>query len=365
MKKRVFVLTMILLLSLLATSTVMADGDSELPSWDEVFNDEAPFTGWYEADDTGLEFKGQLYFKFFGEDIVDQAWSTTDGESWSLAWEATSIDPEFEYFWPMIVFQDQLYLVLRDGDGVFGDRITRTPDGHNWETVFIAESTEEQWVWFDRFMLFDGQLYIFSGRWEGESYSEHLLRSPSGDLGTWNEVAQFPCGARAFEAFKGAMYIGGEWCEGGAPIWRSLDGVIWELITPDGFGYESNLTVDDFVERGGNLYVDFFNLDGGQIWHTQDGMNWTSVTTDGFEDPNNLMFTFINYKENMYAFSFNGVEGSKVYSSKDGESWYPANEPGWGDVTNVLVYNTAMVVYKNALYVSPEGPAGILKFVEP
>ena len=160
MKTHIFVVTIVLLLSLVAIPSVAADSNTELPIWEVAF-DPTPILGPSEADDTALEFKGRLYFKFWGDEIVDQAWSTPDGENWSLAWEATSIQEDFEYFWPMIVFENQIYVVLRDGDGLYSDRIVRTPDGQSWETVAIAEGDENLWVWYGRLMSFDSQLYIF------------------------------------------------------------------------------------------------------------------------------------------------------------------------------------------------------------
>jgi len=266
MKKSVLIVTILLLLSLVAATSASAGLGTMLPTWEEVFDDDSPFPGWYEADDTALQFKGRVYFKFFGEDIVDQTWSTKDGKNWSLAWDAPSIDPEFENFWPMIVFQNQLYLVLRDGDGEYADRIVRTPNGKNWETVAIAQGDEGLMVGFGRFMIFNGQLYIYVGNWDEENndYSEHLWRSASGDPGSWEEVAQFSCGMRAFATFRDALYIGSDWCDLGVQIWRSFDGVNWEAVTTDGFEMPSNLTVGDFSERGGYLYVGLANPEGGR-----------------------------------------------------------------------------------------------------
>ena len=365
MKWSTLVLTIILLLSLVMTATASAAMKPELPKWEEVFNPTPfPFPGWWAADDTALKFKGQLYFKFFGDYIYDQAWVTPDGENWSLAWEGPTIDPEFEYFWPMIIFENQLYLVLRDGDGMYPDRIVRTPDGVSWETVFSAEGNENLWVWFGRFMSFNDHLFIFAGNWDGTNYSEHLWRSPSGDPGTWEDVDQFSCTMRAYATFKDALYMGGEWCEGGVQIWRSYDGAIFEPVTTNGFEIPSNLTVEDIGEKGGYLYASLTNEEGGQIWRTRNGMDWQPVTTDGLGDPNNFSFTLINYKENVYAFSESYI-GVQVYRSQDGIIWEAANEPGWGDPENIFVAESAMLVYKGALYVSPDGPAGILRFIEP
>ena len=94
-------------------------------------------------------------------------------------------------------------------------------------------------------------------------------------------------------------------------------------------------------------------------------MSWEPVTTDGFGDLNNFVFMFVTYKENLYVFSGSYL-GIQVYRSKDGVNWIPANEPGWGDPGNYFVMRDgAMFVYKGALYVSPAGPAGILKLVDP
>jgi hypothetical protein len=367
MKTRVLILTIVLLFSLVITSSVSAGKGPKLPKWEKVF-DPVPYMGEETGTDAGVAFEGKLYFKFSAK-TGDQVWASSDGKSWSFAWDANSIQEGYEMIAIPTVFKDQLYLAVGDAEELLPLQIMRTRDGRQWEAV--VPSFEG---WFSGgFTSFQGALYV--GICDViEDYHCRLWRSPSGDPGTWEEVAVFPTwnDISSFATFKGGLYVSSMFTldEDGftaAQIWRSFDGVNWEPVIMNGFGNPSNITTWSFGQKDGYLYVGTGGFEGGgDIWRTRDGRNWKPVTKDGLGNPNNLVFGFVTYQNLLYAYSVNFVDGCEVYSSKDGIHWTPANEPGWGDTANSVVWqDDARVIFKGDLYMGLWGPGGVWKLAKP
>jgi len=384
MKKSMFIVTIILLLSLVATTSASAGIGRKLPTWENVFNP-AEQIGEDAFTDSGIEFKGKLYFIFkdYGteeeEFVWNQVWSTKDGRNWSFAWDANSILPGYDQIDHLSVFKDQLYAVLGDFEGDLPGVVVRTPDGLSWESVAEAphygdEEEGEVSQFSGKFTSFQGSLYApitFYAWWPGDfMIYTRLWRTSSGDPGTWEDVFTFPNwmeGIASMATFKGALYVSSFWGanENGEPtveIWRSFDGVSWEAVTMDGFGDPGNILSWGFGQKDGYIYIGLGNFEGGQIWRTKDGMNWQPVTTDGLGNPNNVAFSFVTYQNLLYTYSVNDQEGCIVYASKDGLHYTPANEPGWGDPANIAVWqDAAWVIFKGALYMGSYGPGGVYR----
>jgi len=377
MKKSVLIVTILLLLSLVATTTVSAEVDHKLPKWENVFD---PFTikGEDAYTDSGVEFKGKLYFIFHDSETGgmkwSQVWGSRDGKNWSLAWDGTSILEGYEQIWLLSVFKDQLYAVLSDKEEELPGLIMRTRDGKHWEAV-ASTPLDEIGDWISGgFTSFQGSLYVGACGFS-DTMVCGLWRSISGDPETWEEVAVFPGwnDIAAFATFKGALYVSSMWTfnENGentpAQIWRSYDGVNWQPVIMDGFGDPLNIATGSFGQKDSYLYVGPGSWEGGgDIWRTKDGANWQPVTTDGLGNPNNLAFGFVTYQNLLYAYSANLAEGCSVYSSKDGVLWTPANEPGWGDPADSNVWHDyARVIFKGALYMGSNGPGGVYKLAKP
>ena len=142
MKRSMFAMTIILLLSLVMTTSVMADSDTELPTWENVL-DPVSVMGEEAYTDSGVEFNGKLYFIFRDSETGgrkwNQVWGTPDGVNWSFAWDANSILPGYEQIDHLSVFKNQLYAVLGDFVGALPEVVVRTPDGVSWETVAEAQ----------------------------------------------------------------------------------------------------------------------------------------------------------------------------------------------------------------------------------
>ena len=375
MKTRWMVLIMILLLSLALTPAAAAKGISGMPKWVQVF-DPVVMVGPDAGTDSGVEFKGNLYFKFWGGETGDEVWQTKDGRNWSLAWHASDIYPEYTAIGQLNTFKGQLYLVLEDWhEGGHPEKlILRTADGQNWEVVFQIQDSADQGIWYCGGGSFKGMLYIGTCTDTGGIVDARLWRSVSGDPGTWEQVAVFSQwnGIASFASFKGALYVGseivvdqnGEWLP--AQIWRSFDGATWEPVAVDGFGDPTNINIGGFGHKDTYLYVGMASFDGGDIWRTKDGMNWEPITLNGLGNPSNLAFGFVTYRNKLYTYSSNLDQGIHVYSSKDGENWTLINEPGWGDVRNWTIWREGgRVEFKGKVYFGINGPGGIMMLAKP
>ncbi len=385
MKKSVFVVTMILLLSLLATSTVSAGTKPPLPEWKQVF-DPVPIYGEGFFVPFVVEFKNKMYLTAgygFSTETTDQVWGTKDGKNWTVAWEATSIQDGFEGIWgPMFVFKNQLYLIIGDWEGENPSQVMRTPDGKHWQEVDREEWAEDYWIGFSGYTSFKGMLYIAKTQWFNDGASVmHLWRSTSGDAGTWEEVAQFPDWTTVwlgdwlpFETFNGALYVMSDvvmrnGALAPAEIWRSFDGVNWEPVVTDGFGDPTNIRGGSFGQKSGYLYAGVASEtenNAGDIYRTRDGVNWEPVTTDGFGDPEVLNFSsFVTYRDQLLTYGAS-YTGCRVYASKDGRHWNLINEPGWGEESNLgPAREYGRVIFKGNLYTAVVGPGGVYKLAKP
>lgn len=346
------------------------------PNWEKVF-DPVAVLGDRTGTDSGVVFKGKMYFKFWwgmtGDQIMvdtsDQVWGTTDGQNWSFAWDANSVKEGYTGIYFMTVFNNQLYLGLTHPDESMPNLIMRSPDGLVWEEVLRFE-----YGWgCGGFSTFQGAFYTGMCTWTDGIVDARLFRSTSGDPGTWDEVAVFSDwnGIAAFAIYKSALYVSSDFVltkdgeERPAQIMRSFDGKSWEKVTMDGFGDSNNLTTWSFGRLGAYLYIGMGNWEGGEIWRTRNGLDWEPVTTDGLGNPNNLAFGFVAYQGVLYAYSVNLEEGAHVYSSTNGVDWTLENKPGWGDPRNTAVWRQyGRVIFKRSLYMGAYGPGGVMKLVQ-
>lgn len=377
MKKRVLVLTTILLLSLLATSTVSAGKGPRLPTWEQVFNP-VPIYGDGDFWPYLATFNNQLIVgPFYSEAAkADQLWASKDGKNWRLAWSASDIQEGGEGIWaPPYVFKNRLYvqvIVCIDEENCEA-RIVRTRNGRSWEKVYW--STPETDIPYG-FASFKGSLYIWYSIESDSGGVTHLLRSRSGDPGTWQEVAEFPpgFGVGSFESFKGRLYLSSDFvydADGNnlpAQVWASDDGVRWVPVTLDAFGDPTNLRGGAFGQKDGYLYasVGVFSPTAGDIYRTMNGVDWEPVNLDGFGDPENILVSsFVTYRGVLYAYYASG-KGCQVYASHDSLSWTPVNEPGWGEPRNIGPFREyGRTIFKGDLYTATIGPGGVMKLATP
>jgi len=109
-----------------------------------------------------------------------------------------------------------------------------------------------------------------------------------------------------------------------AEIWRSADGAAWNQSGADGLGHAHNLRFNEMAVFDGQLYVGSFNnTDGGEIYRTADGVNWNLIpaTAGGFGDANNrAIWSLYSFGGWLWAGTWNN-NGAQIWRSADGANW--------------------------------------------
>lgn len=384
--------------SLLGSGLTFASED--LPTWEVAFDPVSYLASPYYMVHAVEEYKGDLYavagdpgWLHWGEpsSAPGQVFRSPDGKNWEPASEPgfglgefddiCAVNNAYETAWDMAVFQDKLYVLPYDGCYTLPGVILRSSDGDTWESVATTQEFGLTWTdgmadyysQFHKLGVFQDMLYVnvenfdmASGMMVGLVY-----RSPTGASGSWERVLELPGWGSpgSFHVFKGALYIASDsiytpyWEGLPEQIWRTFDGVNWEMVVGDGFGNPASDGLGGFADYKGYLYVGASPGDGsGQVWRSQDGLAWEPVVLDGFGNPlNEKIDGLVVYLGDLYAYTLNWVEGCHVYRTKDGLTWVPANEPGWGNPTYAASHlESAQAVFKDELYMGIVGPQGVV-----
>jgi hypothetical protein len=136
----------------------------------------------------------------------------------------------------------------------------------------------------------------------------------------------------ALNGWKHHLYLGTRNLVNGGEIFRSRDGVAWEVAGEPGFGNEFNRDIYGFVGFQDHLYAGTYNgihkgketepVTGAQVWRSLDGESWECVVQDGYGDPNNQdTFNLVTFWGHLYVGTFNPVSGAEIHRSKDGRRW--------------------------------------------
>lgn len=394
-RKWIVILGALIILSLLGSGLAVAEDG--LPTWVTAF-DPGDYMEDYYLIQAVEEFKEELYVAagnplWFGDEdgvMYGQVFHSPDGANWAPASEpgfGLGVEGEnyYETAWDMTVFGDGLYLLAYDTDYYRPGVILRSRDGRTWESVATADELGLIWDWpwggtvygqFYKFGVFDGMLYVNGDFFDEETglVKTVVLRSRSGDPGSWELVADFfGWFPSSFHVFKGALYLASDGVytslyAGLEPlpeqIWRTFDGIHWEMVVGDGFGNPGEDGMGGFADYAGYLYVGAGTWGdyGGQIWRTKNGVQWEPVILDGFGYPLNVKVDgLVVYAGELYAYTVNWVEGSYLFRTKDAKSWEAANEPGWGDPSyGATQHEAGQAIFKDELYMGVIGPQGVL-----
>jgi hypothetical protein len=178
----------------------------------------------------------------------------------------------------------------------------------------------------------------------------------------------------SFHVFKDALYVASDnvislpdWAEAPEQIWRSFDGVNWDMVVGDGFGYSPVDGLGGFADYKGYLYVGTGTIDTssglvGQLWRSWDGLHWKQVDISSLLSQNDVKVDggFV-YHGKLYIYTVNYIEGGSVFRTKDAKTWERVNEPGWGNPTWLTTHLASdQVVFKDDLYMGVVGPQGVL-----
>ncbi len=116
--------------------------------------------------------------------------------------------------------------------------------------------------------------------------------------------------------FQGYIYIGTENVNG-AQVWRSQDGLTWDRVLDFGSGSEfngigdsTNLHISSMQVNGNYLYVGTGKTaTGAEVWRTPDGVTWNLFGSDGFGSDDYIDVTAMESYLNMIYF---GMESTSV-----------------------------------------------------
>jgi hypothetical protein len=393
-----FTLSVVAVCSLLGSGLAFAS--KGLPNWEVAFDPGPYMSGGNYLIMSVEEYKENLYIVAAGMDEQGgRVFRSPDGKNWEAVTEAGfglgAVEDEcgtnyYDNSWDMAVFKGELYLLPYDQSCYLRPGlIMRTSDGVNWETVVTTKDLGftipfEDITFYGQFHklgVFKGMLYANLDYYDVQAgfNTSIIVRSPNGNPGTWEKVMDFPGWGYpgTFQVFMGALYVASDTVlsppdEEPAPeqIWRSFDGLNWEMVVGNGFGNPGSDGLGGFADYKGYLYVGAASGEAGgaQIWRSKDGLTWQPVTLEGLLSPTDDKIDGLDvYEGELYAHTVNWTNGSSVFRTKDAISWERVNEPGWGNPDWSASLHTAdQVVFKDELYMGVNGFHGVLlKMVHP
>lgn len=241
----------------------------------------------------GVDENGVADNTFFGD-----VWSSPDGVNWVLETDTADFGPRAGH--DVLEFNGKLYLFsgwqpAEEGNGSFrAVDIWSSDNGVDWERlpVTVSGSDSVRMSWGSQVVIFDGKLWMTSVSGLYEDVKNPVWSSSDGSH--WNlETENAPFGPRNLVTFYAndeyLFVLGGD----GAPfdrtpksdVWRSADGINWELVSENG-GYEEAYPTYGVMGKSTRVmrYGELFYLMGGgsdtqNIYSTStDGIHWTQPT---------------------------------------------------------------------------------------
>lgn len=289
-------------------------------------------------------FNGQLYAAASNWGGGGRVWRLSDGNNWNpvsqVGMSATygSSNPAIT---DLVAFGGQLYASV--GWGANEGQIWRTSKGTDWAKVTGAEfgGTDHRTVTV--MAVFKNFLYACAS--DGSGPGGEIWRSSTGNVGSWQRVAQNGFGnlynsyATGAATFNGALYVSLGNNVDGISVWSTLKGTDWTPVDTSSFGNADTTTNGGIAALGGYLYVGMSNTKtGGQIWR-YDGAKWSEVVGDGFGNVNNSeiqsVYTVGNW---LFAVTFNASTGLQVWMTANGTDWTALSLNGLGDSNNNGVF---------------------------
>ena len=171
-----------------------------------------------------------------------------------------------------------------------------------------------------------------------------------GDVGTTGFAASPSSPGRHGVVFGDALYVGTTSASGGR-IWRTTDGIEWEVVASEGLRDRGNVALAPQLVFRGRLYVVSRNGRGLEVYRTDDGETWERVVTDGlgagpqrnvmgslaaFEDPARMILVTRNVPQlgvmpDGMPLEVGVTGGLQVYRSAYGGRWTKVTRDGFGD----------------------------------
>lgn len=252
--------------------------------------DAAQFSPRYRQ--TTLVFKDKIWIiggsnQYAGDDstFLNDVWSSDNGIDWTLINSNPDFSPREGH--ASVVFKDKMWVIggktATSGTDVTAKDIWYSEDGLNWTQA--TDNASFGGIAFHKLVVFKDKLWLIGGvNLDTDlSFSQRIYATEDGK--TWSRVTEnAPFGARTeFDAivFKDELYIilGLESGSSDGEIWRSQDGVSWELISNDisltGIQSHSAIAFDGFLFIYGGNTPDIGYVN--DVWYSRDGEKWKST----------------------------------------------------------------------------------------
>ncbi len=264
---------------------------------------------------------------------------TPNGKDWETVFQAPEVDGLINTTGQFGVFKGMLYFttwVGFDQTGTAQIYRSRTGNPGTWQLATAAFGNNTDFT--SALTSFNGYAYLSSHDADGM----HVWRSADG--ANWNEVGKSVWNDPAYTnwwgtnlvIFKGTLYLGtGPW-------------FFWYRVFPDPSLYQ-----------------------GGQIYRSQDGVHWQLVAEKGFGNPDpSGIDILVPYHGQLYAFSNDlafdySSSVTYVYRSPTGNpgTWVKVNDEGMGPFT--MVTKSDWAIFKDTLYVGNQFSVNLMKLVNP
>jgi hypothetical protein len=232
-----------------------------------------------------------------------------------------------------------------------------TTDGVSWTQEAI--NTEMDRSWLQGVVQEPNRVTFIGGVLR--SYSNQVWQTTTGD--SWTELAPFEFSANLLS--RGVVFNGAMWLIGGgrmdgldtSDVWRSADGLTWSRVTTSGsiFSPRDSQRVLAFNDR---LWViggwDFFTNEGGtetfynDVWSSADGVTWTQHTPSGptFSPRAGHEVAVFNGRMWVVGGSDGNQRYNDVWSSADGVNWVLER----ANAAFSPRYTHSLVAFNNALW---------------
>jgi len=303
-------------------------------SWTQVTGNAAFSTRWRHAS---FVMNNRLWVfggigKTNGVDgpITADAWSTTDGVTWTPENGASAIDRSL-----LVAAVQETNKVTLIGGSMRGysDKAWQSTDGNQWtELSSFAQFSPRAAATVE----FLGDMWTVGGFTAESNVSNEIWRNSNGL--TWTRVTPVgpvfsPRDGHQAVVFNGRLWVIGGWDEslinGGTEtptndVWSSADGIHWIQHNPVGTifspraGHKAAVFNGKLWIVGGGTAINTYVND---VWSTVDGVNWVQETASAAFVPrtdhgvvafNNLLWLFGGN---------NGSTLADIWKSTDGVSW--------------------------------------------
>jgi Kelch motif/Galactose oxidase, central domain len=272
----------------------------------------------------------------------NDAWTTTDGLSWTPAALSTELDRS--WLQGLVQQADRVTFiggVLR----AYSNKVYQTTNGENWTELAPFDYSPNL---LSRGVVFNGAMWVIGGgRLDGLDTNE-IWRSNDGL--TWSRVNTFgpifdPLDSQRVLVFNNRIWVlgGSDFfsAEGGTQtfnneVWSSADGVTWTHHTPSGaiFSPRAGHEVAAFNGRmwvvGGIDNATRYN----DVWSSADGVNWVLEQANAAFSPRS-QHTMVAFNNALWLFAGSATPAGTAPSfglqdawrSTDGRTWTPLATP--------------------------------------